>query len=122
MGNLKLIRNSGKITFKKSEDNKNSAMIAGWISAKRTGIWLNHIRGLENRFFDIEERSEINENHITLYESGQIIGWIEKDYKKEIEDMLWKHLKHYTHEPVEEKEVKEEIKEEPAEFGQLALF
>jgi hypothetical protein len=36
--------------------------------------------------------------------------------------MLWKHLKHYTHEPVEEKEVKEEIKEEPAEFGQLALF
>jgi hypothetical protein len=121
MGDLELVRDSGKITFKKINDNKNNTMIAGWISAKRTGIWLNHIRGLENRFFDIEERPEINEDHITLYESGQIIGWIEKEHKKEIKNMLWKHLKHYTHEPAE-KEVKKEVKEEPADFGQLALF
>lgn len=116
MPGIKLTQEGGEIKFKKTDfdfASQPGPPIAGWISNKRVGIWLNHLRGLENEFFDIRERKDINKEHITLYEGNKLIGWVDKSFKGEVEDLLWDYLKNG-------KPAKEE--KEVNEAGQLALF
>ena len=69
--------------------------IVGWISKKRIGTWLNYLRDLniDDKVFPVHERPKINEKHITLYLDDRIIGWVEKDCRFEVIELLWKYLK-----------------------------
>lgn len=93
MKKLKLVKKEEKITFKKIKDDKKGAVIAGWILVNNTGLWVKRLKELDN-IIGVEEKPKINKDHITLYKSGRIIGWIEKEYKKEIKKMLQKYMKH----------------------------
>lgn len=101
----------------------NTRPILGWVKNNKICHWLNHLRGLESKYFNIYERPEINEEHITLYKDDELIGWIEKEYKQEILDRLWDYVKHeWSHIDKKDKPGDESEEEKPVETGQLSLF
>ncbi|MCK8824713.1 hypothetical protein [Fuchsiella alkaliacetigena] len=128
--NLRVVQRGYQLRFEKQGfdfKKDQGPAIAGWISKNRVDIWLNYLReeaikdgksilGFAsdiNRYFRIKERPEVNEDHINLYEQGSPIGWISREYRQQVENMLWNYLK-YGDSVVEIEQTNEE--------EQLSLF
>jgi hypothetical protein len=95
---FKLTEENGQIKFTKVDfelKKDKGTPIIGWISKKRIGLWLNHLRDLNmnKNFFPVRERPKINDKHITLYLDGNLIGWVEKDCRSKVIESLWEYLK-----------------------------
>ncbi|MFW6009272.1 MAG: hypothetical protein ACOCP8_08430 [archaeon] len=90
MPDINLYMNDDKLEIKDLDLEENKSI--GWISKSWIGIWINFLKEVKNNHFDIEERPEVNPEHITLYNQDNIIGWVDKNYKKDITKLLQRYL------------------------------
>ncbi|MCG8514541.1 MAG: hypothetical protein MI740_10395 [Halanaerobiales bacterium] len=118
---IELVIKDGFIFFPKTSFHKTSQQdILGWIIEEHICCWLNHLnRACKSNIMEVEERSGVNPDHITLYDvkNNILLGWIEEEFRDEIEAALWEYMK--------VRKIGEEVSgEETGEKkrGQLSLF